>query len=91
MKFIQRILVINSNSNHKQDGVVILRVLISLFENLPGQINEAMPTLVGMLLAEIKVNFENKCPQNYRAMLFQAFATAIYNNSALTLQITETE
>ena len=36
MKFIQRILVINSNSNHKQDGVVILRVLISLFENLPG-------------------------------------------------------
>ena len=42
-KFIQRILVINQNSVHKQDGVTILRVAIALLENLPGQIDFALP------------------------------------------------
>jgi len=53
MKFIQRVLVISSNSEHKQDGVTILRVIIALLENMPGQIEPAMPMLVGMLLAEL--------------------------------------
>ena len=35
-RFIQRILVINANGAHKQDGITILRVLIALFEVLPG-------------------------------------------------------
>ena len=68
-RFIQRILVINANGAHKQDGVTILRVLITLFEVLPGQINDALPTLVGMLLAELKMAFENDTPSNYRSML----------------------
>ena len=58
MKFIQRILGINSTSNHKADGVTILRVLIAIFENMPGQIDNALPMLVGMLCAEIQVAFK---------------------------------
>lgn len=69
VKFIQRILVINANGVHKQDGVTILRVLIALFENMPGQMESALPTLVGMLLAELKMAFEGDSPSNYRSML----------------------
>ena len=65
VKFIQRILVINSSSAQKMDGITILRVLITIFESMPGQIEAALPTLVGMLLAEIKMAFENKTNQNY--------------------------
>ena len=59
--FIQKFLLMNSQSNHKQDGVVVLRILISLLENLPEQINHAMPNIVGVLLAEIKAAFSGKC------------------------------
>ena len=68
-KFVQRILVINANSTHKQDGVTIMRVLIAILENLPGQIDMALPNLVGMLLAELKVAFEGSTPKNYKSML----------------------
>ena len=83
--------MINSNSEHKQDGVTILRVVISLLECLPGQLNDAMPSLVGMLLAELKNAFENSVPSNYISMLFQCVSLAIYNSNALTLSIIESE
>ena len=35
-KFVQRILVINQNSRPKLDGVSVLKVVVALFENLPG-------------------------------------------------------
>ena len=68
-RFVQRILVINHNSTHKQDGITVLRVVIAMLENLPGQIDHALPLLVGMLLAENKVAFESVCPPNYRSMV----------------------
>ena len=70
VKFVQRILVINSNGLHKQDGVTATRVLITIFENLSGQIDGALNMLVGMLLAELKVAFEGSAPSNYKSMLF---------------------
>ena len=70
VKFVQRILVINSNGMHKQDGVTATRVLITIFENLSGQIDGALNMLVGMLLAELKVAFEGSAPSNYKSMLF---------------------
>ena len=73
------------------DGITILRVLITIFESMPGQIEAALPTLVGMLLAEIKMAFENKTNQNYQAMLLQALSMAIYNSSVTTLRIMESE
>ena len=57
MKFIQKVLIINSKGSIKQCGVVILRVLISLLENLPGQLNSALPDILAMILPEIEVSF----------------------------------
>ena len=91
VKFMQRILVVNSGSRHKQDGVTVLRVMIALLENLPGQIDAQLPFLVGMLLAELKVAFESSCPSNYRAMLLQSIAMALFNSNATTLAIIENE
>ena len=71
--------------------MTILRVLIALLENLPGQLDESMPQLVGMLLAELKMAFENQSVSNYRSMLLQAMSMALYNNSQLTLTIIENE
>jgi hypothetical protein len=34
-KFLQRILVVNSNGNSKLDGIVAMKVMISLMENMP--------------------------------------------------------
>lgn len=85
MQFVQQVLVINSNGVHKQDGVTIMRVLISLFENLPGQIDSALPHLVGILLAELKISFENGAPKNYKSMLLQTISMALYNNSTAVL------
>ncbi len=91
VKFVRRMMVVNSNSQHKQDGITTLRVLVSIFENLCGQIDAALPMLVGMLLAEIKMAFDGKSPQNYKSMLFQTLAMALYNNCGATLAIIEQE
>ena len=92
VKFVQRVLVINSHGTHKQDGVTILRVVIAILENLPRQIDHALPHMVGMLLAELKMAFENgPCPKNFKAMLLQSIAMAVFNNNSVTLRIIENE
>jgi hypothetical protein len=52
-KFIQRLLVVNSNGAHKLDGINAMKVLIALMENMPGMIDHKLPEFVGMLLAEL--------------------------------------
>jgi hypothetical protein len=42
-KFVQRILVVNSAGAHKLDGIVAMKIIISLMENLQGMINHALP------------------------------------------------
>ena len=70
--------------------MLVLHLFIGLLENLPGQIDQALPGMLGMVLAEIKLAFEAKfCQPSYISMLFQVYATALYNNSVATLQMTE--
>jgi hypothetical protein len=46
-KFIQHALKINANSDHMLDGVVVMKVLIAMLENLGnGMINEALPYIL---------------------------------------------
>ena len=72
--------------------MIILRVVIAVLENLPGQIDFALPKLVGMLLAENKVAFETvDTPPNFRSMVLQSLSMAIYNSSLTTLGIIEQE
>jgi hypothetical protein len=42
-KFLQRILVVNANGNAKLDGIIAIKVMICLMENLPGMIDHALP------------------------------------------------
>ena len=52
-KFVQRILVINAQGVGKQDGLSAMRVLLSLLETFPGQMDFALGGVVGIMLAEI--------------------------------------
>lgn len=92
VKFVQRVLVVNANGEHKQDGITALRILIALFETLPAQIDgAALAHIVGMLLAELKVSFEQNHPKTYKSMLLQALAMAFYNSSKDAFRIIESE
>lgn len=70
-KFVQRVLVVNSNGMHKLDGIIAMKIIITLMENLPGAIDHALPQFVGMLLAELKNAFESdpQAPKNYTSMI----------------------
>jgi hypothetical protein len=52
----------NQNSSSKTDGIVGLKIAISIFENLPGQIDNMLNSIVGMLLAELSVLLSKKKP-----------------------------
>lgn len=52
----------NQNSAAKTDGIVGLKIIISVFENLPGQIDPYMNSFVGTLLAELSVHLTKKKP-----------------------------
>lgn len=90
-KFIQRLLVVNSNGVHKLDGINAMKVLIALMENLPGMIDHALPNFIGMLLAELKHAQNTKGPQHYTLMVIQALCGCLFNNCTLALQIIEKE
>jgi hypothetical protein len=62
--------VINQSSNSKIDGITALKVVICIFECLPGQIDGALPEFMGMLLAELSVLLSKKKPvEIYKSML----------------------
>jgi len=50
--------------------VVALKIVITIFENLQGKIDHALPEFVGMLLAELKVlKSKKKQVKLYESML----------------------
>lgn len=68
-KFLQRVLYCNAQGNHKLDGIVAMKILISILENLKGQIDVALPHLIGVVLAELKNGLDKKSPKNYISMI----------------------
>ena len=63
---------------------------MTILEQFPGRINDTLPNLVAIMLAELKKAFdEETTPPNYRSMLLQAFSMCFYNNSQITLQTME--
>lgn len=61
-KFLERALAINRNSPAKLDGIVLMKVLIAMIENLKGMIDEALPFVLKICVAELS---EAKCPKNF--------------------------
>lgn len=68
-KFVQRILVINSQANHKLDGIIAMKIIIAIFENLVGRIDDTMHHFVNVVLAELKNGLDKKAPKNYISMI----------------------
>lgn len=70
MRFIQRVLIINSNSSEKIDGIVAMKVVIALLENMQGQIDQYFERMLEILLAElINANNQKKPAKNYVSMI----------------------
>jgi hypothetical protein len=55
-KLINRVLAINRESKHKRDGIVILKVIITMLENLKGRIDEALPLILQILVNELNAS-----------------------------------
>lgn len=84
-KFVQNVLVQNQTSKNKLDGIAALKLMICIFENLPGRIDSVMNNLLGMLLAELHTEVNKKKPvSNYLSMLLQTISVAFFNNAELT-------
>lgn len=84
--FLRRVLFCNAQGNSKLDGIVAMKIIIAIFENLAGQIDHALPTLLGVVLAELKNGIDKKAPKNYISMILQTIAVSFFNNSVLTFQ-----
>ena len=52
-KWAERALNINRQSTHKLDGIVVLKVLIAMLENLKGKIDEALPYIIKLCVGEL--------------------------------------
>lgn len=63
--FIERALAINRNSIHKVDGIVVMKVIIAMLENLQGRIDDALGYLMKVCIEEL----QQKNPKNYRSMI----------------------
>src|SRR3569833_1446201 len=78
--FIKRVLDINSNSKHLLDGIVAMKVLITMIENLQGKIDQAMPHIVKIKVDSLIESTERKCPKNYLSMLLQGISMCFWYN-----------
>jgi hypothetical protein len=87
---VQQVLVNDKKNNAKLDGVSVLKVVVTMFENLQGQIDVALPNLVGMLLAELQYLTSKKKPtEQYKSMVLQTLALGFFNNATLMFKILE--
>jgi hypothetical protein len=68
-RFIERALKINASSEHMLDGIVIMKVLIAMLENLGnGRMNEALPLIVKVCTDQLNLDVK-KIPKNYVSMV----------------------
>ena len=87
LRFIKRCLDINRTSGSEDylDGIAVVSIIISLFENMPqGSMDAELVDLLNALLVEICHQLEIPEPQKtFTSMIFQGFAMAfVYNPSA---------
>ena len=78
---MERALHINRNSQSKIDGIVIMKVLIAMLENLKGRIDEAIPYILKICVTELTT--QDKCPKNFTSMVMQVVSMSFWYNSSL--------
>lgn len=52
-KFIEKVLEIVGKSKDKIDGIVIMKIMIAMLENLQGKIDEALPYILKITMQEL--------------------------------------
>jgi hypothetical protein len=83
-KFIEHALKINANSEHMLDGVVVMKVIIAMLENLGnGMINEALPYILKLCTSQLSL--PGKTPKSYTSMVVQTLSMCFWYNSVLTM------
>jgi len=89
--FIQRTLEQNKANSAQLDGVTAMRIIIAVFENLKGRIDEAVPIIMDMLKEQLEGQLSKgkKAMVNYTSMILQTYASCFHYNSVLTFQILE--
>lgn len=45
-RFVEKCLQMNSDSPDQIDGIVIMKILIAILENLQGRVDEALPYII---------------------------------------------
>mmetsp|Transcript_38754 Transcript_38754/g.28087 ORF Transcript_38754/g.28087 Transcript_38754/m.28087 type:complete len:86 (+) Transcript_38754:2363-2620(+) len=68
-RFLTRVLYINSNSSEKTDGIVAMKVVIALLENMDGQLDQYFERILEILLAELFNATTKKTGKNYISMI----------------------
>lgn len=64
--FIEKTLQMNKESPDQLDGIVIMKIVIAMLENLKGKIDEALPYILKICMNELQTP---KLPKNYRSMI----------------------
>lgn len=81
----QRILAMNRNSEHKLDGIAVLKTILSMFENMAGIIDNALPEIVKMLVDELFYEKAQQKPcKSFISMLIQTLSMSFWYNCQLT-------
>ena len=84
------VLKINANSAHYLDGIVAMKVLIAMLENLTSKIDDVMDSIITLCLSELQfLDDKKKVPKSYQSMIIQTISMSFHYNPLLTFQLLE--
>lgn len=63
------------------DGIVIMKVLIAMLENMRGKIDEAVPLIISICMREL---MRPKVDKNYKSMVIQTICMSFWYNNIAT-------
>jgi hypothetical protein len=90
--FLRRCLSVNRNSSSSLDGVSIMSVVIAIFEDMQGLIDNYFDLLMAIVVEELLYfSGKKKIHKNMVAICLQAVAMAIAYNSQLAFKWLETQ
>lgn len=84
LDFIQRCLEINlGNGSDYMEGVPIVSIIIVLFENMQGKLDNELPRLLGFVLNDLdhQETLGEEAARKYKSMLLQAISMSFAYNS----------
>lgn len=79
----------NREKNDNHDGIALISIIVSMFENMHGRLENELPLLVSLLLDQL--NHQQTLPEEDRqdpftSMLLQAIAMSFAYNSRLVFE-----